>query len=136
LGPAGLFVFRTYLHEGPVSYDGRKWRQKLTVGRVLGFSGQDSLTDPVRDAQYDRERLHKLLAARLSEERMPKIQPFIVFVREGVDLDVADTPVPVLLAKQLKSAVRRIDRECTDPLQEAELYEIERALLGSKIDEL
>jgi hypothetical protein len=136
LGPAGLFVFRTYLHEGPVSYDGRKWRQKLTVGRVLGFSGQDSLTDPVRDAQYDRERLHKLLAARLSEERMPKIQPFIVFVREGVELDVADTPVPAFLAKQLKSAVRRIDRECTDPLQEAQLYEIERALLGSKIDEL
>lgn len=136
LGPAGLFVFRSYLHEGPVSYDGRKWKQKLTIGRVLGFSGQDSLADPVRDAQYDSERLHKLLAARLPEEKIPEIRPFIVFVREGVELDVAETPVPVLLAKQLKGAVRRVDRECTDPLRETELYGIERALLGSKIDEL
>jgi hypothetical protein len=136
LGPAGLFVFRTYLHEGPVSYDGRKWKQKLTIGRVLGFSGQDSLADPVRDAQYDTERLHKLLAARLPEEKLPETWPFIVFVREGVGLDVAETPIPVLLAKQLKSAVRRIDRECVDPLKEGQLYEIERALLGDKIDEL
>jgi hypothetical protein len=136
LGPAGLFVFRTLLHEGPVSYDGRKWRQKLSIGRVLGFSGQDSLADPVRDALYNSERLRKLLAARLPQDKMPEIHPFIVFVREGIELDVAETPVPVLLAKQLKGAVRRVDRECIDPLREAELYEIERALLGNKVDEL
>ena len=118
LGPAGLFLFRTYLHEGPIIYDGKKWRQKLSLSRVLGFSGQDSLADPVRDALYDEKRFRNWLAARMPEEGIP------------------ETPVPVLQAKQLKGTVRRVDRDRADPLQEDELYEVERAMLGPKIDEL
>jgi hypothetical protein len=136
LGPAGLFLFRTYLHEGPIIYDGKKWRQKLSLSRVLGFSGQDSLADPVRDALYDEKRFRNWLAARMPEEGIPEIASFIVFVRDGAELDVAETPVPVLQAKQLKGTVRRVDRDRADPLQEDELYEVERAMLGPKIDEL
>jgi hypothetical protein len=136
LGPAGLFVFRIYLHEGPVTYDGKKWRQRFSWLRMLGFSGQDSLADPVRDALYDVQRLRSWLAQRMPEEEIPEIYPFIVFVREGVELDIADTPVPVLRAKQLKSRIRQIDKECTEPLDEETLYEIERAMLGDRIDRL
>jgi hypothetical protein len=136
LGPTGVYLFRAYLHEGPVMYDGKKWKQKLSIGRVLGFSGQDSLADPVRDALLDRKRFREWLAARMREEDIPEMHSFIVFVREGVELDVAETPVPVVEAKQLKSAVRRIERERTERLEEGELYEIERAMLGSRIDEL
>ena len=136
LGPAGLFLFRAYLHEGPVTYDGEKWKQKLTLGRILGFSGQDSLADPVRDVLLDQKRFRNWLAARMPEQDIPEIHPFIVFVREGVELDVQETAVPVVEARQLKGAVRRIERERTERLDEGELYEIERAMLGSKIDEL
>jgi hypothetical protein len=136
LGPAGLFVFRTYLHEGSVSYDGKKWRQKLSLGRVLGFSGQDSLADPVRDALLDQTRFRRWLEARMPEEDIPEIRSFVVFVREGAELDVAETPVPVLEAKHLKSMVRRIEREGAERLEEDELYEIERTMLGQRIDGL
>jgi hypothetical protein len=136
LGPTGIWLLRTYLHEGPVTYDGRKWKQKLSVGRVLGFSGQDSLADPVRDALLDQKRFRNWLAARMPERDVPEIYSYIVFVREGVELDVAGTPVPVLEARQLKGAVRRIERDRSERLEEAELYEIERAMLGSRIDEL
>ena len=136
LGPTGLFLFRAYLHEGPVTYDGQKWKQKLTLGRILGFSGQDSLADPVRDVLLDQKRFRNWLAARMPEQDIPEIHPFIVFVREGVELDVQETAVPVVEARQLKGAVRRIERERTERLDEGELYEIERAMLGSKIDEL
>ncbi len=76
------------------------------------------------------------LAARMPERDVPEIYSYIVFVREGVELDVAGTPVPVLEARQLKGAVRRIERDRSERLEEAELYEIERAMLGSRIDEL
>ena len=136
LGPTGLYVFRTYLHDGLVTYDGKKWKQKFNLLRALGFSGQDSLTDPVRDALYDVQRLQQLMGKSLSPERMPEIRPFIVFVRDNVELQVAETEVPVMRHKQLKGILRRLQKECQDPLEEDALYEIERALLGSKVDEL
>jgi hypothetical protein len=136
LGPSGLFVFRAYVNEGPISYDGKKWKQKRSLLRSLGFSGQDALADPVRDTLYDVERLRRLLAKNLPSEGVPRITPFIVFVRDGVELDVAETEVPVLRYKQLKGRIRRIDKECKQPLGESALYEIEQAMLGERIDEL
>jgi hypothetical protein len=136
LGPSGLFVFRTLLHEGPITYDGKKWKQKFNLLRALGFSGQDSLTDPVRDMAYDVERFERWLAKRLPEEKIPEISPFIVFVRDGAQLNVADTAVPVLLAKQLKKQIRQIDKECKNPLSEDDLYELEQAMVADVVDEL
>jgi hypothetical protein len=136
LGPAGLFLLRTYTHEGPIAYDGQKWRQKFSVMRMLGFSGQEALGDPVRDAQSDVDRFRRWLAKRMPEDRVPEITPLIVFVREGAELDVAETEVPVLSYKRLKRTIRQIDKERQEPLDENELYEIERAMLGDRIDEL
>jgi Nuclease-related domain len=136
LGPAGLFLFRTYLHEGSVTYDGRKWRQKRSLLRSLGFGGIESLADPVQDARYDVQRFRRWLAQRYPAERIPEIVPFVVFVRDGVELNVADTEVPVLRSKQLKAVMRRIDKESEEVVGEQELYEIERAMLGNRIDEL
>jgi hypothetical protein len=72
----------------------------------------------------------------MPEEQIPDIVPFIVFVRDGAELDVAETSVPVLRHKQLKKAVRQIDKECKQPLDEEALYTIEQAMLGDKIDQL
>lgn len=136
LGPAGIFVLRAYLHEGPVTYDGDKWRHKRSFVQRLGFSGQDALGDPVRDANYDVQRLRNWLVKRLPEDDIPPIAPFIVFVRDGAQLDVVDTPVPVVGHKQLKNRIRKIDKECAEPLDDDALYEVERGMLGPRIDEL
>jgi hypothetical protein len=84
----------------------------------------------------DVQRLRRWLEKRTSETEIPDIVPLIVFVREGVELDVAKTPVPVLRQKQLKKTVRQIEKQCQQPLDETSLYELERAMLGDKIDEL
>ena len=136
LGPAGLFLFRPYLSEGTVTYDGKKWKQRFSWLRMLGFSGQDALADPVREALHDVQRFQGWLGRRLPEDKMPSITPFVVFVRDGAELSVAETRVPVLRYKQLKRRIRRIDKECRDPLDEDALYGIERAMVGSRINEL
>ena len=136
IGPAGVFLFRTYALEGPITYDGKKWKQKFSLVRVLGFTGQAPLVDPVSDALYDVERLQRLLAKRMPEEQIPDITPFVVFVRDGAELDIAETEVPVLPYKQLKRVIRQIDKERKEPLDQDALYDIERAMLGDRIDEL
>lgn len=136
LGPAGLFLLRTYTHEGPITYDGKKWRQKFNLVRSLGFSGQDSLADPVRDVLHDLDRFRRWLAKRMPEDEMPVITPLIVFVRDGAELDLAETEVPVLPYKRLKKVIRQIDKEQAESLDEDALYRIERAMLGDRIDDL
>jgi hypothetical protein len=136
IGPAGVFLFRAYAVEGPVRYDGKKWRQKFKLVRALGFSGQEALANPERDALFDAQRFRRWLAKRLPEERMPEIQPLIVFVRDEVELDLAETEVPVLHHKLLKRTLRKIDKECKQPLDLDTLYGLERAMLGDRVDTL
>jgi len=136
LGPAGLFVFRTYLNEGRIAYDGKKWKQKFSWARALGFSGQDALGDPVQDALYDAQRLQRWLERRLPHHKIPTIDPFVVFVRDNIELAVEETAIPVISHKQLKRLVRQIDKECTDPLDENALYDIEQAALGDRVSDL
>ena len=136
LGPAGLFLFRTYLHEGPIQYDGKKWKQKFNLLRSLGFSGQDALGDPVRDTEYDVQRFVSWLRKRMPEAEIPPLTPFIVFVRDRAELNVAQTEIPVLTYKQLKREVRNALKARTQLLDEDELYDIEQAMLGAKIDKL
>jgi hypothetical protein len=136
IGPAGVFVFRTYALEGPITYDGKKWRQKFKLVRALGFSGQESLADPVRDALYEAQRFRRWLSKRMPEDDVPEIKPYIVFVRDEADLDVAETEVPVLHYKQLKRTIRQLDKECVDPLDNDALYELEQAMVGDRVDVL
>jgi hypothetical protein len=136
IGPAGVFIFRTYAHEGPIAYDGKKWKQKFKLVRVLGFSGQEALSDPVRDVQVDVQRFRHWLAKRVPEEQIPEITPYIVFVRDSVELDVVETVVPVLHYKRLKRTIRQLDKECTEPLDNDTLYSLEQAMLGDRVDTL
>jgi hypothetical protein len=136
VGPAGVFVFRTYSHEGPIRYDGKKWRQKFKLIRALGFSGQEALADPVRDAELDVVRFRRWLSKRMPDEQIPEIRPYIVFVRDEVELDVVETEVPVLHYKRLKRTIRQLDKDCIEPLDNDTLYELEQAMLGDRVNTL
>jgi hypothetical protein len=104
--------------------------------RALGFSGQDSLADPVRDVRYDADRLRRWLAKRMPDDQIPEITPLVVFVRDEAELNIVDTEVPVLPYKRLKRVLRQMDKERVDPLDEDRLYDIEQAMLGDRIDDL
>ena len=136
LGPAGVFVLRTYTHEGQVTYDGKKWKQPFKLIRALGFSGQESLADPVRDVIYDVQRFRRWLGKRMPEDQIPEITPYIVFVRDEVELELAETEVPVLHHKRLKRMIRQVDKEREKPLDLDTLYDLEQAMVGDQVDAL
>ncbi len=137
LGPVGLFLLRVYTQEGDISFDGRKWKHKSGWLSLLGFTGQDALGDPTRDMQDEARRFEAWLRKRIPAEQMPEMIPLVVFVRERARLSLpADMPLPVLPAGQLKRYIRNTIKERREALDEDALYEIERAMVGSKIDEL
>lgn len=136
LGPTGIYLFRAYINDGQITFDGQRWKQKFSWLRFLGFSGQDAITDPVHEVLYDVQHFRRWLAKRLPESEIPEIVPIIVFVRENVQLDLAETVVPVLTGSKLKRAFRNLIKERPDVLNTEQLYNIERAMLGDKIDEL
>ena len=55
---------------------------------------------------------------------------------DGVELDIAETSIPVLQRKQLKNWIRNKFKELPQSLDDDTLYDIEQAMLGNKIDEL
>jgi hypothetical protein len=136
VGPAGVFVFRTYSHEGRITYDGKKWKQPFKLMRALGFSGQESLADPVRDVLYDVQRFQRWLGKRMPEDQIPEITAYIVFVRDEVELDLAETEIPVLHYKRLKRTIRQVDKERAEQLDLDTLYDLEQAMLGDRVDAL
>jgi hypothetical protein len=136
IGPAGVLLFRTYALEGAIKYDGKKWKQKFNLMRTLGFSGQESLADPVRDAEVDVQRFRRWLTRRMPEEQVPEITPYIVFVRDDVEMDLVETAVPVLHYKRLKRTIRQLDKENKEPLDNDTLYSLEQAMLGDRVDTL
>ena len=91
---------------------------------------------PVHDTMDDVQRFHRWLIKRMPKDSVPGIIPFIVFVRDQVELDLVETPIPVLRYRQLKNRIRKIDKECREPLDEDVLYDIEQAMLGDKLEDL
>jgi hypothetical protein len=129
-------LFRTYALEGSITYDGKRWKQKFKLIHALGFTGQEALGNPVRDAYVDVHRFRRWLVKRMPEEQIPDIMPYVVFVRDTAELDVAETEVPVLSQKHLKRAIRQLDKECDEPLDNDTLYALEQAMLGARADQL
>jgi hypothetical protein len=84
----------------------------------------------------DVQRFRRWLTKRMPEEQIPEITPYIVFVRDEVELDVVETEVPVLHYKRLKRTVRQLDKERTKPLDNGTLYALEQAMLGDRVDTL
>ena len=72
--------------------------------------------DPVRDVYVDVHRFRRWLAKRMPEEQIPDIAPYVVFIRDAAELNLAETEVPVLPYKRLKREIRQLDKECARPL--------------------
>jgi hypothetical protein len=106
IGPTGLFVFLTKFQGGQVGFDGRRWREKKGMGRILLFFGQESLGNPTAELQLEVQQLAKLISEK-QPDLNPTIRGVVVFVNPKVELTLNEPTVPVLKIKQLKPYVRR-----------------------------
>jgi len=106
IGPTGLFVFLVKYQSGQVGFDGKRWREKTGLGRILLFFGQESLGNPTVELQLEMQNLAKLIKEK-NPDLDPTIRGVVVFAHPQVELSLNEPTVPVLKTKQLKPYVRR-----------------------------
>jgi hypothetical protein len=105
LSPGGCTVVVVKAHGGQVSYVDGRWRHRQRGKFFRQFAGQEALGGPDYEAERQGQKMEAWLADHLPESEVP-VQAAIVFVNPDVTLDAADSPVPALFGKKLKSWLR------------------------------
>ncbi len=105
VGPDACYVLSVQQQGGTVRAQGNRWKQSLGWKWLFAWMGQESIGNPAKSAQFEAESLERFLDKQLPGVEVP-VKPVVVFTNPTVDLDAADTPVPVVHAKQLKDWVR------------------------------
>ncbi len=131
VGPAGLWILKTYHQKGNLTYSKNRWR--LTGGgfmqAYMSVFGQEGIGRPDADIANDVDALKKYLIKHdIGEAEIPDIQAALVFTSDEAEVDAADAPTPVMKAKQLKDFMRQRMKERS--LGQLQLQQIVAALDG------
>ncbi|MBN1314180.1 MAG: hypothetical protein JXA42_01890 [Anaerolineales bacterium] len=109
LTPKGIITFVSRIEAGNYSVEGEKWRQQLTMTRILRFLGQEGLGNPTREARDQIVQVEKFINKYIEELKEIPIFPCIVFLAENVNLEIGETEIPVVRATKLKGFVRSLE---------------------------
>lgn len=104
--PSGVWVIVVKKQPGQFSYDGKKWRQKFTLSRLLGFLGEPGLGDPLRDIARDIAVVSEKLAREIPDIEVP-IEGVVLFTDPRASVRAKDTSWPVITQESLKGFLRR-----------------------------
>ena len=105
LTPTGPWILQAMKQRGEVRYDGKKWRQKFTLGRLFGVFSEPRLGKPAKDLQEDIDLLQEDLREAVEED--VTVRGALVFTDPDVRLDAANSPLPVIRIEDLKEWLRR-----------------------------
>jgi len=105
LTPIGPWILWVKKQPGEITYDGRKWRHKFSLGRLLGFFSEPSLGNPTKELQAEIEYFRERLSEAVGEE-IP-VYGVVVFTDPKARLRVTNPPLPVVAVERLKEWMRR-----------------------------
>jgi hypothetical protein len=108
VGPDACWVLSVQLQTGKVSAHGKRWKQSLGWKWLFAWMGQENMGNPARTAQMEADAVARLLQKQVPDVDVP-LTPVVVFTDPSAELDVAETPVPVIHVKQLKEWLRSAD---------------------------
>ena len=132
VGPAGVWVLKTYHQRGTVTYAKSRWR--LSGGgfmqAYMSVFGQEGIGRPDIDLQNEIGNLKKYLAKHMEESEIPEIQAALLFTNDEAVIDAPDAPAPTLKLKQLKDFLRQ--RAKDRPIGPLALEKVKQALDGEE----
>ncbi|MGC9469773.1 MAG: hypothetical protein ACP5HS_14345 [Anaerolineae bacterium] len=107
--PGGLTVITVKSQGGKVSFREGRWRHRQSLGFLRRFAGQESLGQPHKMAEVEREHLESRLGKRLPGEEEIPVRAVVLFSNPDVELIVQDeeVPIPALRAAELKRWLRK-----------------------------
>jgi hypothetical protein len=114
VGPAGMWILKTYHQKGKLTYSKNRWR--LSGGgfmqAYMSVFGQEGIGRPDADVANDIDAIKKYLTKHdIGEAEIPEIQAALVFTSDEAEIDATDAPLPAMKAKQLKEFMRQRTKE-------------------------
>ncbi len=103
--PSACWAFTLKTQGGPIQYANGKWKHSRGLRSVLMWLGNDSLGNPIREAQAEADSLQRYLTKKLPDVEIP-VQPAIVFVNPTAEIETSESPVPAIHYKKLKDWLR------------------------------
>lgn len=114
LSPQGLAVFTIKDQEGDIYFDGQRWLQPASLGRVWRDFRHGGLGNPTREIRDQVAKLRHYLAQELPEVEVP-IEGLIIFRAERAKLKLSGSQESVLTVKTVKNHLLKT-RERSSPL--------------------
>jgi hypothetical protein len=103
--PGNCYVFAVKMVGGSITYRGGKWKHDVGWKRFFRAFTQESLGNPIDEAQVEVNALRRYLNKRLPDVEIP-LSPVIVFGADNAEVNAGESPVPALHAKKLKDWLR------------------------------
>ena len=128
LGPAGIWVLKTYHQHGQLTFKKNRWRMSGGgfLQAYMRLFGQESVGRPDIEIDSEINSLRKYLAKQTDESEIPDIKALIVFTSDEIEIDAEDAPVPTMKVRQLKDFMRQKAKE--KPITQMQLAAIKAAL--------
>ena len=125
VSPSGVYAVITKFQSGTVEWLSEKQNIKHRgVSLYKRIFAQESIGQPIIEAQSESKRLYKYLYAKYGEDT-PDVYPLIVFTNPKIDLiNIKKTPIPMIKAKRLNAYLRKQPKKHTlNDQQIKELYQ-------------
>ena len=106
--PSGVYAVTPKFQGGTVEWnDNRKRFRHRGVSMYRKIFGQESLGQPIIEAQAEAQRLAKFLN-KIFGDGAPDVYPILVFTNSKIEFEnIKETPIPVLKAKRLNAYLRK-----------------------------
>ncbi len=116
VAPSGLYVFVTKPNGGTIRFDGQKWSRGNIAGSLIRSIGEGGLGNPFQDARHAMATLAEYLRTHGSSELIQGLEgkPVIVFTNPGAQLEVRNSPYPIVTTRELRGLFRRAKPTLSD----------------------
>ena len=102
--PGGITVFVVRNQEGPVAYQGGKWKRGENLFKFW-FGRDEPLGDPSADLTTEMGKVNKALTEKMPNLKVP-LRGAVVFSSPKVVLDAEPSPIAVLRIEDVKDFIR------------------------------
>src|SRR5262245_46875008 len=101
VGPCGLLIFDVHGDDGRIVVTGDRWREPLSVGRLLRIFAREGVGDPPRTLAEQTRKMREFLSKAATTNETSNdltgvpIEGAVVFINSAVRLELDSPTVPV-----------------------------------------
>lgn len=119
VGPSGVWVILPFNQKGTITYEKGKYRQK-GGNWYLKIFAQEGLGRPEKEAEYSMDDIRKFFARQMDADKIPTINPLLLFTNSQASVKVTDAPYATVEAEKVKDFLRKKAKDNAFPLEKVE----------------